>query len=233
MENFSYPIKLEPLSRPARPRVTGKRRLAPAQAPVARKAEPDAPAVPVPAIEPERVAEPRPAPPMPESETAAAGRAERARRHLELKAERERNGVSLMAIADNTRIPLRHLEELERGDIENWPAGVYAKSWARDYAKEAGIDPERVMAMVAPVAEVEPTIEEIREVREDVERKRVDESPLAALVELARKFAAVIVVLVLLVLAAVFFWKSDSRRANPSAPAPVGTTGLAPGQPPR
>jgi hypothetical protein len=218
MENFSYPIKLEPLSRPvnpARKRTKNTRRIAPAQ----------------PAIEPERIAEPQSTPPVPASEKAAARRADRARRHLELKAERERNGVSLKAIADNTRIPLRHLEELERGDIDNWPAGVYAKSWARDYAKEAGIDPERVVAMVAPVAEVEPTIEEIREVRDEVERKRVDESPLAGLVELARKFAAVIVVLVLLVLAAVFFWNSDSRTAAQTDPAPVGTTGVAPAPP--
>lgn len=256
MENFSYPIKLEPLSRPANParkRTKNKRRVAPAQPPAARKAEPLAStSAPAPAtvgttglaagtaapafvlpevITPERVAEPQPAPPMPASEKAAARRAERTRQHLELKAERERNGVSLKAIADNTRIPLRHLEELERGDIDNWPAGVYAKSWARDYAKEAGIAPDRVMAMVAPVAEVEPTIEEIREVRDEVERKRVDESPLAALVELARKFAAVIVVFVLLVLAALFFWNSDSRAANQADPTPVGTAGVAPAPP--
>lgn len=227
MENFSYPVKLEPLSRPSRKRTNSKRRILPAQPPVARMAEPAAPDI----MTPELVAEPQPPPPMPASEKAAERRAERTRRHLELKAERERNGVSLKAIADHTRIPLRHLEELERGDIDNWPAGVYAKSWARDYAKEAGIDPERVMAMVAPVAEVEPTIEEIREVREEVERKRVDESPLAGLVELARKFAAVIVVLVLLVLAAVFFWSSDSRAATQADPAPVGTTGVAPAAP--
>lgn len=210
MENFSYPIKLEPLSRPV------KRRSAP------KRPE---------RVVAERIAEPKPAPPVPASEQAAARRADRTRRHLELKAERERNGVSLKAIADATRIPLRHLQELERGDIDNWPAGVYAKSWARDYAKEAGIDPERVIAMVAPVADVEPTIEEIREVREDVERKRVDESPLAALVGLARRFAAVIVVLVLLVLAVVFFWTSDSRPVSQSDPAPVGTAGVAPAPP--
>jgi len=236
MENFSYPIKLEPLNRPvktARKRSAPKRRATPAQPPIARKAEPAAvvPAPMEPDVTPERIAEPQPAPPAPASEKAAGRRAERTRRHLELKAERERNGVSLKSIADATRIPLRHLEELERGDIDNWPAGVYAKSWARDYAKEAGIDPDRVMAMVAPVAEVEPTIEEIREVREDVERKRVDESPLTALVELARKFAAVIVVLVLLVLAVVFFWSSDSRASNQTDPAPVGTTGVAPAPP--
>jgi cytoskeletal protein RodZ len=179
MENFAYPIKLEPLNRPVKTRTKSTRR------------------------------------------------------HLELKAERERNGVSLKAIADNTRIPLRHLEELERGDIDNWPAGVYAKSWARDYAKEAGIDPERVVALVAPVAEVEPTIDEIRDVRDEVERTRVDESPLAGLVDLARKFAAVIVVLLLMVIAAIYFTRGDSGAKATSAPAAVGTTGVTPSQPPR
>lgn len=177
MEDFSYPIKLEPLARPVKRRA-------------------------------------------------------RAPKRLSLREERERSKVSLKEIARRTRIPLRHLEELERGDISQWPAGVYAKSWARDYAREARINPERVVAIVAPVAEVEPTIEEIKEVREERERARADESPLAPLLDLMRKFAAVIVVVSLIVLAAIFFFmRGEDRSDNSRSPVPVGTTGVTPGPP--
>ncbi|MDQ3170497.1 MAG: helix-turn-helix domain-containing protein [Acidobacteriota bacterium] len=119
-----------------------------------------------------------------------------------LAALRERNGVSINDIAERTRIPLHHLEELERGDISQWPAGVYAKSWAREYAIEAGLDPDQVIALVAPVAAVEPSIEEIKQAREQGET-------LAAglrqpMVELMKKAAAVVAMLVLLAIAAAY-----------------------------
>lgn len=176
MENFSYPIKLEPLTRPVKRRVPTRKRLG-------------------------------------------------------LREERERNGVTLKDIARRTRIPLRHLEELERGDIRQWPAGVYAKSWARDYAREAHIDPERVIRIVAPVASVEPTIEEIKEVREERERTGADESPLAPLLDLMRRFAAVVVVTLIVLAAIFFFMRGEERADDPRTPAPVGTTGVTPGSP--
>ena len=115
---------------------------------------------------------------------------------------RERNGVSINDIAERTRIPLHHLEELERGDISQWPAGVYAKAWAREYAVEAGLDPDQVVALVAPVAAVEPSIEEIRHAREQGETLAA--GMRAPMVELIKKAAAVVFVLALLALAAVY-----------------------------
>lgn len=140
-----------------------------------------------------------------------------------LAAQRERNGVSLNDIAERTRIPLRHLEELERGDISEWPVGVYAKSWAREYAEEAGIDPDDVIAMVAPVAAVEPSIEEIKQVREAAEKRaervrRVFESHLLA------RLAAVVVVLALLVLAGIFIARYEPERRGVPVTEPVGTS---------
>lgn len=145
---------------------------------------------------------------------------------------RERAGISLETIAENTRIPLHHLEEIERGDVTNLPPGIYAKSWARAYAEQIGVDADTVLAAVAPVAAVEPTIDEIKQVREERERMRVDESPLAPLVLLMRKFAAVAVVLVLLVLAVLFFLSRGGNETPDLAPPPAGTSGVTPGQPP-
>lgn len=150
-----------------------------------------------------------------------------------LGAKRELNGVSLNDIAERTRIPLRHLEELERGDISHWPAGVYAKSWARAYAVEAGIDPEEAVALVAPVAAVEPTIEEIKQVREASER-RSERVRQAIESYLPVRLAAVAVVIALLVLAGVFIASYEpDRRGVPagSAGRPVGTSGVSPAAP--
>jgi cytoskeletal protein RodZ len=151
-----------------------------------------------------------------------------------LRADRERNGVSLEAIARNTRIPRRHLEELERGDVSQWPAGVYARSWAREYAMEAGLDPERVIAIVAPVAEVEESVDAIKEAREQSERlaARVSFWPVEPMIALMRRFAAIALVLTLLGLVALYFFKSGTPSRAP-AEQPVGTSGVSPGQPPR
>ena len=127
---------------------------------------------------------------------------EEARQPEGLAALRERNGVSINDIAERTRIPLHHLEELERGDISQWPAGVYAKAWAREYAVEAGLDPDRVIALVAPVAAVEPSIEAIKHAREQGDTLAAGmRLPMA---ELMKKGAAVVVVLVLLAIVAAY-----------------------------
>ena len=123
---------------------------------------------------------------------------------------RERAGISLATVSERTRIPLHHLEEIERGDVTNLPPGVYAKSWAREYAHEIGVDEQTVLEAVAPVAGVEESIEEIRQVREDRDRKRDETAAVFAPVlssELARKIVTAVVVLALLALAAVSLWR--------------------------
>lgn len=199
MEDFSYPIKLEPLDRPRKPAVlpfaeVGSRRKSPGPRRMKSTAAPSA---------------------------------------LALREIRERNGVSLEHIAEETRIPLRHLEELERGDIGAWPAGVYARSWARDYAALAGVDADRVVALVAPAAAVEPSIEEIKDVTEERERAAIDGIvPITPLATLMRKVAVAAVVVALMVIALVYLARGDSRPAGPASPLPVGTTGTAPGSTP-
>ena len=200
MEDFSYPIKLEPLNRGQkgqRPEAKGQRPQSARKA-TARKAKKQAP------------------------------------KELGLREIRERNGVTLEHIASETRIPLRRLEELERGDIAEWPAGVYARSWARDYATLAGVDPDRVEKIVAPAAAVEPSIEEIKEVTEQRERSAVDGIiPLTPMVQLMRKVAVAFVVLALVALAVMYLARRDSRTADPAAPLPVGTSGTSPGGSPQ
>jgi hypothetical protein len=58
-----------------------------------------------------------------------------------LRRHRERNRVSLDEIVTQTRIKREQLEAFERGDLENWPRGLYARAWVRAYANVVGLDP--------------------------------------------------------------------------------------------
>ena len=58
-----------------------------------------------------------------------------------LRRHRERNHISLDDIAAQTRIRRDQLEAFERGDLETWPRGIYARAWVRGYASVIGLDP--------------------------------------------------------------------------------------------
>ncbi|MCA9583014.1 MAG: helix-turn-helix domain-containing protein, partial [Myxococcales bacterium] len=57
----------------------------------------------------------------------------------ELRAERERNLISLAELARTTRIPLRNLELLEEGRSEELPGPVFIKGFLRAYYKALGL----------------------------------------------------------------------------------------------
>lgn len=57
-----------------------------------------------------------------------------------LKAAREAKKLSLEDIADQTRIPLRHLQNLEAGDWSNLPAPTYTIGFAKSYASAVDLD---------------------------------------------------------------------------------------------
>ena len=172
-------------------------------------------------------------------ESSATRKVSRKARPSRLAQKRERNGVSLGEIAERTRIPLRHLEELERGDVSQWPAGVYAKSWARDYAHEAGLDPDEVTAFVAPVADVDISTEDIKKARNLRERlsarRRSRVAGASRKSALLGRIATVVIVLTLLAIAAVFVWKKTEPvpAASRTVEQPVGTSGVTPATPPR
>lgn len=63
-----------------------------------------------------------------------------------LRDERERRGHTLQAIADSTKIPLSLLTGLERGDIEDWPSGLFGRAHFRAYTATVGLSPEPLMA---------------------------------------------------------------------------------------
>jgi transcriptional regulator with XRE-family HTH domain len=58
-----------------------------------------------------------------------------------LRRHRERNRITLEEIVSQTRIKREQLEAFERGDLESWPRGIYARAWVRGYASVIGLDP--------------------------------------------------------------------------------------------
>jgi cytoskeletal protein RodZ len=62
-----------------------------------------------------------------------------------LSAARERKGVDLVRAERDTKIRVRYLSALERGDYRDLPGAVYTKGFLRNYAIYLGLDPEDVL----------------------------------------------------------------------------------------
>src|SRR5262245_58601860 len=63
-----------------------------------------------------------------------------------LRMHRERQGVSLASIAESTKIKLSLLDGLERGEVSQWPRGLFRRAYLRDYAAAIGIPAEPLVA---------------------------------------------------------------------------------------
>ena len=63
----------------------------------------------------------------------------------ELKRHRLLREVSLESIAAATKISVRHLQALERGDFAKLPAPVFTRGFIRAYAGFLGLDPEEMV----------------------------------------------------------------------------------------
>jgi transcriptional regulator with XRE-family HTH domain len=59
-----------------------------------------------------------------------------------LRTQRQRHGVTLAAIADETKINVALLEGLERDDLSRWPGGLFRRAYLRSYARAIGLDPD-------------------------------------------------------------------------------------------
>jgi cytoskeletal protein RodZ len=59
---------------------------------------------------------------------------------LGLSTIRKNRGISLEQIADATKISVRSLEAIERGDFRKLPGGIYNTSYIRQYARAIDYD---------------------------------------------------------------------------------------------
>ena len=64
----------------------------------------------------------------------------------QLKASRERRGISLHSIAESTKVGESLLSGLERGDLSRWPTGIYRRAFFREYAAFVGLPGESMVS---------------------------------------------------------------------------------------
>ncbi len=64
---------------------------------------------------------------------------------LRLRAARERRRITLESIAEKTKVPVTVWQAMERNEFSNWPSGLFARAYVRDYARLVGLDPEEVV----------------------------------------------------------------------------------------
>lgn len=62
----------------------------------------------------------------------------------QLRAERERQELSLSDLAAKTRVPVRHLDSIEKSDFVALPGNTYTLGFARSYAQALGLDATKV-----------------------------------------------------------------------------------------
>lgn len=61
-----------------------------------------------------------------------------------LRKERERRGISLKTISDQTKVAVPLLEGLEADNLARWPEGIYRRAFVRAYATTVGLDCDEV-----------------------------------------------------------------------------------------
>lgn len=65
---------------------------------------------------------------------------------LELATIRKNRGITLEQIANVTKIGVRTLEAIERGEFRKLPGGIYDTSYIRQYARAIEYDEDAILA---------------------------------------------------------------------------------------
>src|SRR3954452_12778130 len=128
----------------------------------------------------------------------------------QLRRARESKGLSLDDIANRTRIPIRHLQNIEREDWDALPAVTYAIGFTRNYANAVGLDG--------------PTL--ARELREQIggPSHRAAAPEYYAQADPARvppKSLIFVVIFVAILVAAYLLWRSNALDGGTNGVPPV------------
>lgn len=62
-----------------------------------------------------------------------------------LRQRREEQQIALATIAEQTKIKQSLLDALERGDVSQWPSGIFRRAFIRAYAHAIGLEPDVVV----------------------------------------------------------------------------------------
>jgi cytoskeletal protein RodZ len=80
---------------------------------------------------------------------------------LGLATIRRNRGISLAQIAEATKISMRSLEAIERGEFTKLPGGIYNTSYIRQYARAIDYDEAELLSyyrQAMPESEVTPPV---------------------------------------------------------------------------
>ncbi|MGH9719663.1 MAG: helix-turn-helix domain-containing protein [Bryobacteraceae bacterium] len=92
---------------------------------------------------------------------------------LSLAPCRLRKGISLEQIAAVTKIGVRSLEAIERGEFEKLPGGIYNTSYLRQYARQIDFDESKLVEYYHAKMGITPPQAEVYTGSEQVERKPI------------------------------------------------------------
>jgi cytoskeleton protein RodZ len=150
-----------------------------------------------------------------------------------LKRAREAKGMSLDDVASRTRIPIRHLQNIEREDWDALPAVTYAIGFARNYANAVGLDGATLARELRDTIGGPTHRAAAPEYYAEADPARVPPKSLAVIVAIAAA----------LLIAAYLLWRSTLDDApapgpadlpvaeRPAAPRPAAAPEAAAGQP--
>jgi cytoskeletal protein RodZ len=75
-----------------------------------------------------------------------------------LRQQRLARGLDLSLVSEQTRISKRYLEAIEKGNWKHLPGSVFARSFARQYAEQVGLDPASIEAEVISIFQLEDNL---------------------------------------------------------------------------
>jgi cytoskeleton protein RodZ len=132
-----------------------------------------------------------------------------------LLAAREKKGLTLEAISQETKVPVATLRHLETDNFEAIPAKVYATGFLRTYARVLGLDPTQIINKYeVQTGQTHKSRGDLWEIEEEVVEEKLD-SP-----HLLRKFVipAITLVVVIIILWKIFGGDDGDRGDSGTRP---------------
>ena len=137
----------------------------------------------------------------------------------QLKAERERQGLTLSDMAAKTRVPMRHLDAIEKSDFGALPGTTYTLGFTRSFA--------RALDMDATKASAELRAELAQGGHEGYQVPTQNYEPADPSRVPSRTLAWTAALIGVLVVAAYFFWRSMALDGVAEVTAPTQTAPAA------
>jgi cytoskeleton protein RodZ len=132
-----------------------------------------------------------------------------------LLAAREKLGLTLEALSQETKIPAATLQYLETDNFEAIPASVYAKGFLRAYARQLGLDPAQLISKYEmQTGQTHKSRGDLWEIEEEIVEEQLGST------HLLRRFVlpAVLVIIVLVVVWRVFGGGDEGVEPPPDLP---------------